>query len=295
MAKPLNTRITNALSTDRIGIPDLRQLIADVTEERGRQVELYKSASAESMNFNLDESAQDEAAAKAERAGRAAKALTTALATLDDKLVARLADENTKAKQAQRDEAIAERDALASRIKSEWPVLSGGMVEILKAIVANDERMRALGINEPSAEAVAREIPGNFYLNTIPLSQFTKMKIPGWNGTEAAWPIPKPPFDHGEAQRLQRAAYVKQQAELAAKDSPYKWHRATVTNGVGNAYRGLFRYGSSGIGQISNGETDIQITEEEAERLNAIRGITVTKLDKAPEAPPTYFKHPAVA
>lgn len=292
MAKPLNTRITNALSTDRIGIPDLRQLIADVTEERDRQVELYKSASAESMNFNFDEAAQDEAAAKAERAGRAAKALTTALATLDDKLVARLADENTKAKQAQREEAIAERDALASRIKSEWPVLSAGMVEILKAIVANDERMRALGINEPSAEAVARDIPGNFYLNSIPLSQFTRMKIPGWNGTETAWPIPKPPFD-------MRAAVQKQveinAADEAAKAHLYQWHRATVTNGVGNRYKGKMRDGKIDLGQISNGETEIQITVQEAERLNAIRGITVTKLDKAPDAPASYFKHPAAA
>lgn len=293
MAKTLSERLASA--NERSRTTDLEQLIVDVKAERDAQAAQHVSHRADALNFKLADADRDNAARNAERSERNAAALAAELEALETMLLERRQSEKTAAIEAQRKAALAERDALAERIKAEWPILTDGMMALLEAIEANEARLRHVGLYDANAEATARGLPGNWYTSAGPIKQFTKMQIPDWDGRQLAWPRPAPIFDHGEAQRRQRAAHAKQQAELAAKASPYDWHRVKVTNGVGNVYEGKFRSGAIGKGQISNGETDIQITEQEAERLNTIPGISVTKLDKAPDAHVDFFKHPAAA
>ena len=122
------------------------------------------------------------------------------------------------------------------------------------------------------------------------------MQVPQLGTFEMAWPRPvrSVAAKLADATALARRQQIEIMAKAAAQPSPFSWHRAKVSNGVGNPYEGKMRTGEIGAGQISNGETDIQITAQEAERLNAIRGITVTKLAKAPVLA-TTFKHPAAA
>lgn len=292
MANTLSERLASFNVRSRTS--DLEQLIVDVKAERDAQAAQHVGYRADALNFKLAEADRDEAAQKAERADRNAKALAAELDGLEATLLERRQNEKTATIEAQRKAALAERDALAERIKAEWPMLSEGMLALFDAIEANEAQLRAAGLNADNAEAVARGVPGNWYHNGAPVKQFTKMQIPDWSGRQLAWPRPIPVFDHGEALRQQRALASEQAKEAAAAPSPYIWHRAQVTNGRPNSFSGLFRDGSTGDGQISNGETDIQITPQEAERLNAIDGIKVTKLAKAPVLA-TTFKHPAAA
>lgn len=292
MANTLSERLASFNVRSRTS--DLEQLIVDVKAERDAQAAQHVGHRADAMNFKLAETDRDEAAQKAERADRNAKALAAELDGLEAALLERRQNEKTATIEAQRKAALADRDALAERIKAEWPILIEGMLALFDAIEVNEAQLRAAGLNSDNAEAVARGVPGNWYTAAGPIKQFTKMQIPDWSGRQLAWPRPIPVFDHGEALRQQRTLALEQAKKAAAAPSPFSWHRAQVTNGRPNSFRGLFRDGSTGVGQISNGETDIQITPQEAERLNGIDGIKVTKLAKAPVADLT-FKHPAAA
>lgn len=290
MAKTLSERLASV--NGRISTTDLEQLIVDVKAERDAQAAQHISHRANAINFKLAESDRDDAAQSAERAERNADALAAELEDLEAKLLDRRQSDKSAALEAQRKAALGDRDALAERIKAEWPILSEGMMTLFEAIEANDEQLRAAGLHEANAEAAARGIPGNWYRNSIPIKQFTKMQIPDWEGSRLAWPRPPVPFD-------MRAALQKSAAEIAAQmeaNAPkYLWHRARVTHGGASPFHGQFRDGTVHLSQISNGETDIQITEHEAERLNAIPGITVTKLDEAPPEPDYTFKIPGAA
>lgn len=291
MANTLSERLASFSVRSRTS--DLEQLIVDVKAERDAQAAQHVGYRADALNFKLAEADRDEAAHKAERADRNAKALAAELETLEAILLERRQNEKTATIEAQRKAALAERDALVERIKSEWPALSESMMALFEAIQANETQLRAAGLNVDNAEAVARGLPGNWYHNGVPVKQFTKMQIPDWSGKQLAWPHPTPVFDHGAVLKQQRQQQMESAAKAAAQPSPYIWHRAKVSNGRPNQFDGQFRDGSIGKGQISNGETDIQITPQEAERLNAIDGITVLKLAKAPE-PVTTFRHPGV-
>lgn len=290
MANTLSERLASFNVRSRTS--DLEQLIVDVKAERDAQAAQHVGYRADALNFKLAEADRDEAAQKAERADRNAKALAAELEGLEAILLERRQNEKTAAIENQRKAVLAERDALAERIKTEWPALSEGMMALFDAIEANEAQLRAVGLGGDNAEAIARGLPGNWYHNGVPVKQFTKMQIPDWSGKQLAWPRPTPVFDHGAVMKQQRQLQMESAAKAAAQPSPYIWHRAKVSNGRPNSFRAKFRDGSTGVGQISNGESDIQIMPQEAERLNAIDGITVTKLAKAPE-PVTSFRHPA--
>lgn len=290
MAKTLSERLANV--NGRISTTDLEQLIADVKSERDAQATQHVSHRANAINFKLAEADRDEAAQSAARAERNADALAVELDDLEAKLLDRRQSDKSAAVEAQRKAAVADRDALAERIKAEWPILSEGMMTLFEAIEANDAQLRAAGVNEANAEATARGIPGNWYRNSIPIKQFTKMQIPDWEGRQLAWPRPPVPFDMRAALQKSAAAIA---AEMEANAPKYLWHRAHVTHGGSSPYHGQFRDGTVHLGQIWNGNMDIQITEQEAERLNSIPGIKVTKLDEAPPEPDYTFKIPGAA
>lgn len=292
MAKSLSERLASASASDRTNLTDLEKLIADTIAERDAQSAQHVKASAEAVNFRLSEQDREDAAKLAGSAGRNAAALDAAIAELESKLQTRREADKRASIESERNAALAERDALAERFRSEWPVIIERLTALLEAVERNEDRNKACGLNVANAEAHARDIPGNWYRNGCPISQFTKIKIPNWDGNGLIWPAPAPHFNMA-ASIAEHQALVK--AETAANAPRYIWHRAKVTHGSATPFKGKFRDGSTGIGQISNGETDIQITDTEAERLNRIPGVTVTKLDAAPKVAADFFKHPAAA
>ncbi len=228
MAKPLNERIASARSTDRVNITDLEALIAEVAAERDRFAGIVNQATADSIRFELSEEDRDEAAKTADRAKRNSLAMSAALDELSAKLTAKRASDEHQAQVEARASAIAERDALAERLRAEWPIMEATMVELLFAIKANEQRMQDLRIFEPNAEAVARNVPGNFSVGSINIRRLTDAKLPSFfEHNDFAWPKP---------QRFNPNLHMEQhQRNLQAmRDEDARWQRYLVTPPQGN-------------------------------------------------------------
>ncbi|HKY82298.1 hypothetical protein [Novosphingobium sp.] len=227
MAKPLNERIASARSTDRVTITDLEALIADVTAERDRFAGIVTQATADSIRFELSEEDRDEAAKTAERAKRNSLAMSAALDELSAKLTAKRASEQQNAEKAAREAAIAERDMLVDRLRTEWPVIEGQVIELLSAVQANEEKLKGLRIYEGNAEAIARGCAGNFMDGSVPVRRLTETKLPSFTGRDFAWPKPSTfnPSLHMEQH---------QKNLLAMRDEEARWKRYIVTPPHGN-------------------------------------------------------------
>jgi hypothetical protein len=289
MALTLAQRLASASQTNRINLTDLERLIADATIERDFQAAAHVSQSTDAVNFRLAESDRDEAAKRADRAARNAAALDAAIAELEAKLQARRETDKRAVVETERKDALSERDALAERIKAEWPFMVAHMTALFEAIEANDARMKAVGLYDASSEAVARGCDGLFRFGVTPVRRLTETMVPSLNGHELAWPRPRKHYDMQAAVK----AAVEATAEAESNRPKFEWYRATVTNGSANPYFGQFRSGATGFSQVSNGETDIQIIKEEATRLASVPGVTLSKLDVAPPPPEKTFRHPA--
>jgi hypothetical protein len=105
-------------------------------------------------------------------------------------LSARVADlkdeERRSVEQAERDDAIAERDRLAADIAAEYPGIVRSMTELVKRIEESDQRLLRCGVHE-SAEAIARGMPANFYRNLAPLIRLRDARLSLPDGTRQAW------------------------------------------------------------------------------------------------------------
>ncbi|WP_293920657.1 hypothetical protein [Sphingobium sp. UBA5915] len=223
MAKSLNERIASARATDRVTITDLEALIAEVTIERDRFIGIVSQATADSIRFELSEIERDEAAQQAERAKRNSLAMSAAIDELAAKLTAKRASEEQRARAAEKAEALAERDALAERLRTEWPAAEALIIDLLSAIKSSDARLQALRLHEISAEAMARELPGNFMRGGVHVRRLQDARLPAFaEGNDYAWPKPQRlNLDLGRAQMI--ADREKMRAENA------RWSRYVVT------------------------------------------------------------------
>lgn len=189
MAKSLAERIASAKSTDRVTITDLETLIADATAERDRLNGSAEHHDAESIDFALSDEDREEASRLASHYQRTARGLGNEIDALAEKLEAKRNSDARKAEEAVRAAIISRRDEAAARFAERGPRLIDELIDLLAAIDASDEEMAAARIHQPSAEAIARGIEGNFYQGPSPLARFTKMKIPGWASPQNTWPI----------------------------------------------------------------------------------------------------------
>ena len=194
MAQTLEQRLSSASQSNRINLTDLEQLIGDTVAERDAQAAQHVSASAEAVNFRLAESDRDEAAKRAERASRNAAALDGAIVELETKLRVRRESDNRASIEAERTAAVNERNAVAERIRKEWPVMAGQIVSLFESIEASDARLAACGSKEPSAEAVARGCAANFYDHGYPIKRLTKIQLPELDSVNLAWPTTAPRY-----------------------------------------------------------------------------------------------------
>ncbi|MBT2133953.1 hypothetical protein KK137_06365 [Croceibacterium sp. LX-88] len=188
MAKPLDERIASALSTDRVTITTLEELIPEAEAEHKRLVVAHARNSADSLDFALSEDDREDAARKSERANRNAIALAKALEQLRTKLATKRESDSRRAAEANRTAALAERDELADRFRDLVPQAVADLVQLFAAIAQNAERLKALGLHVRDAEAEARDVPGNWYMNSSPVDRFAEMKIPRLDGPGRIWP-----------------------------------------------------------------------------------------------------------
>ncbi|MEE4154356.1 MAG: hypothetical protein V2I27_09385 [Erythrobacter sp.] len=189
MAKNLQERLASARETDRVTIETLAKLIEDARAERERLTAAHERASADSIDFALAEDDREEAAANAGRYARSLAALASAIEELEAKLDAKRNSDAQRGKAAEKASAIAERDEIAARFAERVPVLTAELIELFKAVEANEARMRAAGIFEANAEWKARGFAGNGLVGGIsPAMPFTKLKIPDFTGAGRAWP-----------------------------------------------------------------------------------------------------------
>lgn len=190
MAQALEQRLESASQTNRINLTDLAQVIADATTERGAQAALHVSQSADAVNFRLAQADRDESARGAERVARNAAMVEAAIVDLEAKLQARRETDKRASAEAERKDAIAERDALAERIKAEWPQIVDQMIALFDAIQSNDARMKAAGLYDSSAEAVAWDCDGLFRYGVNQARCLTEMQVPQLDTFAMAWPRP---------------------------------------------------------------------------------------------------------
>lgn len=115
--------------------------------------------------------------------------------------------------EAERTAAVNERNAVAERIRKEWPVMADQIVSLFESIEASDARLAACGSQEPSAEAVARGCAANFYDHGMPIKRLTKIQLPELDSVNLAWPTTAPRY---------AARYTTQPAIVTAAPSAPK-------------------------------------------------------------------------
>lgn len=242
MAKPLNERLASALTDERARLTDLQALLAEVKSERAAQAGIAAQAAADELNFALSPQDRDAAAQRTTSARREVSVLSTAIESLEAKISKRLEAESAKARTAERNAAVAERDALADRIKSEWPEIEACIISLLSDIEASDAKLRSLGIPEASAEAVARGCDPTFkHSGIVPIRRLTGIALPDFfEGTRLAWPIERPSGKHwtdlSEESRRKQVAQMHRRAEAEAAD----WARYAVSVGTCRVYQTTF-------------------------------------------------------
>ena len=231
MAKPLNERIASAKG-GRMTTGDLETVIAEAIAERERLAGSASHYAAESVNFALSDDDRDEAARFAERYTRTAVALDNEITELQAMLQRRHESENAAAAKAVTDAIVARRDEIAARFADRVPALIDELTGLLAEVVASDEEMARAKLYLPSAEAVARGVPGNFYNGPQPLGRFTQIKIPGWNTGQNAWPKAEP---HIMALSIETMERARERLRAEEKRENARWSRYHVqapSNGV---------------------------------------------------------------
>ena len=114
------------------------------------------------------------------------------LAAARTALVARVeelrASEQKAKLDAEREAALAERDALVTVLQDEVPSLIRRWTELVRDIDASDARLAKAGVHE-GAEAIARGYPSNGYWpdGGGAVSRMRHAKIPSFTGNRTAW------------------------------------------------------------------------------------------------------------
>lgn len=210
MAKPLFERIQAALGP-HARAPDVEALIGTIAKEIV-SAERDIAAQHTIATAASSDDATAEAAADAEvKAQRRLVRLRGQHADLTTRHTEILNSERRKVEQERWAATLAERDQLVIDLQERWPVLAEEMTSLLQRIVDMDKRTGT----EPSAEALARGCPPNFYCDGGPMVRLTDASIPRL--------APKPSLD-----QLAWPKHVSMNAHL----NPAIWSRAgMVRNG----------------------------------------------------------------
>lgn len=281
MAKPLNERLTRALTNAAIRSTELEVLIEEANAEIERLTGAMAQANADAINLGLSDDDRDAAATSADRARRDVLALGKAVESLETKLAARVASDERQATAARRTALLEERDEIADRLRKEWPALESAIVALLSAVTDNAARMRADGIHEPDAEAVARGLPGNFARGPIQFRQLTKLALPSFAAAqELAWPAPVRAGKHfselaEDVRRKQIEAQRRRDAAEAAAWADYsiaagKIDRITEVSCHGGAVMTVYPADMTGAVWFDSSARTARLHANEAARLRRL-------------------------
>lgn len=224
MAKTINELIASAKS-GRMSTGDLEKLVTDAKAERERLSASAAKYAAEAVNFALSDEDRDEAARFADRYTRTATGLDNEITALAEMLRKRHENEEAKEAKAVNDSIIARRDDLAARFADRVPALIEELTGLRAEVVASEREMARAKLYLPSAEAIARGIPGNFYVGSEPRGRFTQMKIPGWDSGHNAWPKAQPHTMALSIESMERSRASMREAEQRERS---RWARYSV-------------------------------------------------------------------
>lgn len=292
MARNLLERLQAAMSP-RARVGDTETLLGDLKAEQARLEIARDQAAAESVDFVVSEADREEAAAKAGRLDRTIKGLDAEIAKVAALLEERRSDEARRAREAEKQAALTERDEIAARFAQRVPAITAELIGLLKEVKANTERMKLAGVYEADAELVARGIPANGHVQATPVHRFIEMKIPAWENWDRAWPVPERNtavgvhFDYGAAlqrSRDDRARQEKEKAEAAAKFARENG-RYEITVTPNDTYDGIVRIPAElAIGNVPAAIGPWEalqriIPHELAEKLGKVPHLKVRRLD----------------
>jgi hypothetical protein len=187
MAKTLLERFNAALGANARA-SDVSALIDDLGGELLTAEGERNTQHAIAVNARSDDATADAAADAEAKAERRISRLSGQL----DQMRERLADiknaDRRREFQTYSAEVRSERDQLASDLKADWPLLEAKLLSFLWRLTASDLKCR--GLNEISAEAVARNCPGNFTASGITIPRLTATRIPSFGELIAhpLWP-----------------------------------------------------------------------------------------------------------
>lgn len=287
MAKPLDVRLDGALRNDAVNDAALLSLIAEASDARQRSLAAAEAAEAEAADESLDAQDREQSAGRARKARRQAAYYGNAIDQIEARLAARKASPKRQAAEAERADVLAERDEIAARFAEVVPECVGRLTALFAEVDANSERMRAARLNEPNAEAVARGIPGNWFVDHAEVRRFTQMAIPCWSAPGRAWPLGEGASPLGDSDRQAKAIRREVAAREAEREATkWGWYRLTPPGGSmihfqrrlmldnrgpseQTKLRGLYREPWSG-----------GIARTEADRLQCL-GVTVEEIDQA--------------
>lgn len=290
MAKTIQQRLSAAKSP-RARIADNEALIDDLKAEQDRLEAARNAAANESVDFALSETDRDEAAAKAGRLDRTIRALESEIATLAALTEEKRSDDARRAADAEKRAALAERDEIAAKFADRVPALTAELIEILKAVDVNADRMRLAGLHETNAEFHARGIAGNGMIGVSLAPLFGQMKIPDFATTGRAWPPVVKAYVDNYAERKRTATEneareASEKAEAAQKFArEHGLYSLTVENSVefGDA---VVRIPDELVtGNIPGAlgpwdQRELVINHELAKKLSTVPRLVVTCLDQ---------------
>lgn len=225
MPQPLDARIAAALA------PGARAVtVADLISEVASLIETAKAERADADRkataFDTPEAEADAAADAVVKADRRVARLTAAKQQLEARHAELMASERRKRQVAEHAAIKERRDALVADLREAWPRIEGEIVALLHRIEASDAEIAAfqqggcpagLGWLE-SAEALARDVPGNWMRGSVPIKRLTAITLPAFDGKGAgvAWPDLRPQIERRmaiEAQQRAQALAAKRQKD----------------------------------------------------------------------------------
>lgn len=185
MAKDVFEKLASVLKNGRTPTLVYRETLAEAETELARQSEAERKMRSDSTDPTLNPSDRDDAHDGADRAARMARTLADGISRLQNIIEERETSDATKASEAEREAAVAERDELAAHWNA-VPTIITQLTDLFARTNANAARMKSAGVFEADAECTARGVT-ILGVGGGP-DRFTRMKIPAWAGRGRAWP-----------------------------------------------------------------------------------------------------------
>lgn len=201
MAKPLDERIAAAMSPDA-RIATVAELITEVAAAIGDAKAEHDRLDGISKSVTASEAEADAAADATATLNRKIIRLTAKQEQLEQRHKELTESERQTKQRAEYEEIKGRRDTLAAELAERWPVLTGELAALLSRLEASDAECAHLNGKVSggyerltSAEATARECPGNFYDDAGPISRLYSTVLPSLRGKgqdKLTWPPHRP-------------------------------------------------------------------------------------------------------